>query len=183
MKITNFTVGRTLSDGDYGSKKLEVSVELMEGEKAFDEIQIAQMTVEKMVRGEFPKEEASVVPEAEPKPAGRKKKEELVEATKEAKPKAKAAKKVAKKTVKKVKNTSVPYNRDIANHKGFFSKVMDVIDPKWKAQGKKAAVATSKKMEGEDMFVSKTDDTVLESFKEDAEKWYLKTFKEMNTHV
>lgn len=28
MKITNFTVGRVLSDGNYGSKKLEVTVEI-----------------------------------------------------------------------------------------------------------------------------------------------------------
>lgn len=190
MKVTNITVGRTISDGDFGSKKLEISGELGPKENEFEvAFEMMKDIVKFLESGAIPEVVKEIAPSKksakteEPTKVGRMSKEEKVEAKTEAKPKAKAAKKVAKKTTKKVKNTSVPYNRDLSVHKAEFANIMTSVDQNWKAQGKKAAVKTSKDMEGTDMFVSNTDDTVLESFKEQAEALYLKNFKEMNNHA
>lgn len=179
MKITNFTVGRVLSDGNYGSKKLEVTVEITNHKETENEIKYARAYVETILNnGEIP--EVEVVEEEKPKnKLVRKSKEQLEEAKAEAEPKKKAAKKTAKKAVKKSKSKAVPYNRDLDAHKSYFKRVLNEIDDTWKIRAKKAGIETSRKMEGEDMFPSLKDDTILDSFKEQAEKVYLKLAKEL----
>lgn len=188
MKITSLSVGRTLSDGNYGSRRLDLTVELKEGDNVDEAIKTLNDIVDFNLEGKgtnplAPAKGSKASAKEEGAKVGRESKEEKAEATEEAKPKKKAAKKAAKKTTKKVKNKHVPYNRDLKTHKSFFSTMMDTIDENWRGQGKKAAVATSKKMEGEDMFSAKDDSNILEEFRDRSEKIYLKNFKELRGKI
>lgn len=195
MRITTISYGRTLTDGNYGSFRADVTADL-EGDnpqEAIDKLKefvLANVNdqVGPSVADSFSpqqdmfkdtKEVVEVKKETAPEP-----KEEVVVAQEEKKPaKKKVTKKAAKKTAKKAtkKTASVPYDRNLQPHKTMFLAMAselglrDGVSP----EDKKALKETSEFMEGKDMFEAGSTD-ILDSFKETAShqfKDFKKTFQ------
>lgn len=185
MKIQTINVSRSTgnTDGSFGSRTLGLVGELAEGDSLDNCIDVLQALVDyKLGLTSVNPVEAKTSKSStdEGKTFENTAKEEKTSDEKAAEKKAiAAAKKKKATTTKKVKNTAVPYNRELNAHKDEFAAALLAIDENWKAskRGQKSAKETSLAVAGMDMFTSKEDKTIVASFMEALETEYKKHYE------
>jgi hypothetical protein len=178
MKLQTIAFGRTLSDKDFGSFRVDVTAELSEGDcvqscmNELKEFAIRNVNADLLSVKDPAQQELAVDPVVEDTPKKA--------AKKVAK---KAAKKVAKKVVKKKATT--PYDRTLQVHRDIFlelSSNLGMRKPNMSDDEKQALKATSLHMEGKDMFEAGTT-TVLNDFKLTSQAFHLASLGSISNDV
>jgi len=187
---TTISYGRTLSDKDYGSFRVDISQELEEGDNAqaiinaMKTFAIANLN-EQILEIKDPKQAELPIKE---KPAKKVAKEiEEVEEEEEVEEKPKKATKTAKKAAKKVvkKKAAIPYDRNLPVHKDMFlalTKDLGIRHGNMTPDEKLSLKATSLFMEGHDMLEAGSTD-IIEMFSHNTKSVFGKELEKRKTDV
>jgi len=164
MKYSSISFGRTLSDGNFGSFRADVTAELSEGDCLQSCMNSLKELVDKNLNADILDVSQIELP-IETVEIDHKVLDKIVEEKPKKKVSKKVAKKVAKKAVKKPAN--VVYDRNLQPHKTMFLAMATELGLRdGKTPEDKAALKNSSEfMEGIDMFEAGTTD-ILDSFKE-----------------